>query len=70
MTDYEVIRRIIKDAFLAGVWLGQTRGELWPEIAQRRQADITATSKMQELVALVDIYFEDGRIVHERCEGE
>ncbi len=66
MTDYEVIRKLFKDTFLAGVWLGQTRGEYWPEIAQRRAADIASVSKMQELVALVDIYFEDGRIVVER----
>ena len=33
MTDYEVIRKLFKDTFLAGVWLGQTRGEYWPEIA-------------------------------------
>ena len=65
MTDYEYIRKLFKDAFLAGVWFGQTMQHRWPEVSQRRQADITSISKMQEMVAMVDIYFEDGRIVHE-----
>ena len=60
MTDYENIKRIIRDAFLAGVWFGQS---VKSETAHSFQAGITATSKMQELVAVLDIDFENGGLV-------
>lgn len=60
MTDYEYARKLFKDCFLAGVWFGQT---VKLEKAHKFQAGITATSKMQELVAVLDIDFEEGRIV-------